>query len=778
MGVGCGRFRRALKKQSSAQVINPPSLTLTLSTLEYSYHYSTNPPLVGVITYKTLPIPCLSQQEESNVQSGFPSLIQVEKSSAVFTVASYFNINNTYRNTCPKPSINTHSTNKGSNAEVSIMGALWEKIILREGDDFLFGVVNIDLDMQMLLLHHQGEGLLWRDAVYNLIWELRKKEKNLEEWCVEMVISHVVSASIYQFSVTLCVISLSFSHYVVWGSKCGRTLCSSFHNSHHTLLLQFLLSVSFLLFLSHFFSLSHFLSFSDCNYPSITHVIRVGNKSISWLKRVVIWDIIYWGWMRRPHGKREARPQVYRGRILVGMRALRAQYEQGGIFDSEEENLLNYKCSILLIFKSYYLFTKPAQTFHHSKIVSPVDLAEQFPRVFRMPRTTQQPHSQTHKSSRPWQLNKAPPHRGCLLGIQLKSVLQVSPSSTFAISSSMTIGHMGSALFSFFFLRKKGRACLVVARTTRHLILFPTDKPFYISSLPIHRADCFPLFPSKAAYSGSHVELRFNHPSVFLLCSSTRLPNSSCIVSTSVVSPCNYSCQSVYQSFSFSWKARNMSFGSFEPYRHGDCVLLLGWTALTGDQPNCCFNLSSGADYLSTWLAGRSLPTWLAGRSLPTWLAGRSLPTWLAGRLASLLSSSLPAGKTLESALTSDRLKSISCLLTSQAWPSKMIGWWCLAGKCSSDIYRHDIHCKKKRLSDPSDEETWPATFAERVWSYVGETRPSPMSLCSLSSYIMVPLNGLHLKNSDLLIFPVFPNRGGRITWHKTAQFKMIADGL
>ncbi|KNZ62993.1 uncharacterized protein VP01_119g4, partial [Puccinia sorghi] len=51
-------------------------------------------------------------QEESNVQSGFPSLNQVEKSSAVLTVANYFTFTITYRNTHPKPSINTHITTK------------------------------------------------------------------------------------------------------------------------------------------------------------------------------------------------------------------------------------------------------------------------------------------------------------------------------------------------------------------------------------------------------------------------------------------------------------------------------------------------------------------------------------------------------------------------------------------------------------------------------------------------------------------------------------------
>ncbi|KNZ52874.1 hypothetical protein VP01_3413g1 [Puccinia sorghi] len=40
------------------------------------------------------------------------SLIQVEKSSTVYTVADYFKFTNLYRNTCPKPLINTHSKNK------------------------------------------------------------------------------------------------------------------------------------------------------------------------------------------------------------------------------------------------------------------------------------------------------------------------------------------------------------------------------------------------------------------------------------------------------------------------------------------------------------------------------------------------------------------------------------------------------------------------------------------------------------------------------------------
>ncbi|KNZ54982.1 hypothetical protein VP01_27g2 [Puccinia sorghi] len=83
---------------------HPQSSTLSLSTLAYSDYSSTSleqyyPPLVSV-------------KEESNMKSGFTSLVQVEKSSSVFTLAYCINIANLYQNTPPTKSIKTDSITK------------------------------------------------------------------------------------------------------------------------------------------------------------------------------------------------------------------------------------------------------------------------------------------------------------------------------------------------------------------------------------------------------------------------------------------------------------------------------------------------------------------------------------------------------------------------------------------------------------------------------------------------------------------------------------------
>ncbi|KNZ51888.1 putative signal peptide protein [Puccinia sorghi] len=70
------------------------------------------PLVVSVLTCNNSTFPCLSQQEEANMKSGFPYLVQVDNISAVFTVADYFTITILYSNIHPKPSINTHSTTK------------------------------------------------------------------------------------------------------------------------------------------------------------------------------------------------------------------------------------------------------------------------------------------------------------------------------------------------------------------------------------------------------------------------------------------------------------------------------------------------------------------------------------------------------------------------------------------------------------------------------------------------------------------------------------------
>ncbi|KNZ53485.1 hypothetical protein VP01_3228g2 [Puccinia sorghi] len=69
------------------------------------------------------------------MKSGFPSLIQVEKSSAVFGVAT-----SPYRNNHPKPSINTHSTTKREEFHPHQKGHMsilegWMKMISKKDED-------------------------------------------------------------------------------------------------------------------------------------------------------------------------------------------------------------------------------------------------------------------------------------------------------------------------------------------------------------------------------------------------------------------------------------------------------------------------------------------------------------------------------------------------------------------------------------------------------------------------------------------------------------------